>query len=117
MDNTNKIFYVEFFAADIARTKAFFEQVFGWAFTDYGPDYTSFVDGQLSGGFARSDKHASLATGSVLVVLFHPRLEEVYQRVVDHGGKITQEIFSFPGGRRFHFAEPSGNELAVCSDR
>ena len=116
MDQTNKIFYIEFHASDLEKTKAFFENVFGWTFTDYGPDYTSFVDGQIAGGFFRSDKRASSAEGGVLVVIFHPQLEDALRRVVEHGGKITREIFSYPGGRRFHFAEPSGNELSVCSD-
>lgn len=115
MNIANQIFYVEFTAPDLSKTRAFFEQTFGWKFTDYGPDYTAFEDGRLAGGFARGDRHASLATGSALVVIFHPRLEEVRQRVLDHGGKITRDIFSFPGGRRFHFTEPGGNELAVCS--
>jgi len=116
MDQTNKIIYVEFHASDLGQTKAFFESVFGWAFTDYGPDYTSFADGQIAGGFFRSDKRAAAAEGSALVVIFHPKLEEARGRVVEHGGKITREIFSYPGGRRFHFTEPSGNELSVCSD-
>jgi predicted enzyme related to lactoylglutathione lyase len=116
MDQTNKIIYVEYPAFDLGKTKAFFESVFGWTFTDYGPDYTSFVDGRISGGFTRSDKHSSLAAGGALVVILHPRLEETLSRVVEHGGKITQEIFSYPGGRRFHFTEPSGNELSVCSE-
>jgi predicted enzyme related to lactoylglutathione lyase len=116
MDQANRIIYVEFQALDLEKTKAFFSAVFGWKFTDYGPDYISFEDGQLSGGFARSDKRASLAKGSALVVIFHPKLEDTLKKVVEHGGKITQEIFSYPGGRRFHFTEPSGNELSVCSD-
>jgi predicted enzyme related to lactoylglutathione lyase len=116
MDQTNKIMYVEFHASDLERTKAFFEKVFGWAFTDYGPDYTSFEDGRIAGGFARSDKRASQAAGSALVVIFHPHIEETLARVIAGGGKVTQTIFSYPGGRRFHFTEPSGNELSVCSD-
>ncbi len=116
MDQTNKIVYVEFHAPDLGKTRAFFENVFGWAFTDYGPDYTAFVDGQIAGGFFRSDKRASAAEGSVMVVIFHPQLEETLRRVADHGGNITREIFSYPGGRRFHFTEPSGNELSVCSN-
>ena len=116
MDPTNKIFYVEFHASDLVKTRAFFEKVFGWTFTDYGPDYTSFTDGRIAGGFFRSNKRASLASGSALVVIQHPKLEETLTRVVDHGGKVTQEIFSYPGGRRFHFTEPSGNELSVCAD-
>jgi len=116
MDQTNKIIYVEFQALDLEKTKAFFTSVFGWSFTDYGPDYTSFEDGRIAGGFARSDKRASIAKGSALVVIFHPKLEDTLKKVVEHGGKVTQEIFAYPGGRRFHFTEPSGNELSVCSD-
>jgi hypothetical protein len=117
MDATNKIDYVEFPARDLPATKAFFEQLFGWKFEDYGPDYTSFVDGRIAGGFYRADARATVAGGSVLIVLYHPRLEEVRQRVVERGGAVVREIFSFPGGRRFHFTEPSGNELAVWSDK
>jgi predicted enzyme related to lactoylglutathione lyase len=116
MDQTNKIFYVEFHATDLGKTRAFFEKVFGWVFTDYGPDYTSFSDGRIAGGFFRSDKRASMDSGSALVVIQNPRLEETLTGVVQHGGKITKEIFSYPGGRRFHFTEPSGNELSVCAD-
>jgi predicted enzyme related to lactoylglutathione lyase len=116
MDQTNKIFYIEFQAPDLGKTRAFFETVFGWTFTDYGPDYTSFADGRIAGGFFRSDKFATAAAGSALVVIQHPQLEETLKRVVDHGGKITREIFSYPGGRRFHFTEPGGNELSVCAD-
>jgi predicted enzyme related to lactoylglutathione lyase len=116
MDQTNKIFYVEFQASDLEATRTFLETVFGWTFTDYGPDYTSFTDGRIAGGFARSNKRASMAAGSALVVIQHPRLEDTLKRVVEHGGKVTQGIFSYPGGRRFHFTEPSGNELSVCAD-
>ena len=115
-DAANKIDYVEFQAADIAATKKFFEQLFGWKFTDYGPDYTSFEDGRIAGGFSKSDKCSTFAAGGVLIVFYHPRLEEVRQRVLDLGGKIAADIFSFPGGRRFHFTEPSGNECAIWSE-
>ncbi len=116
MDQANKIYYVEYHATDLEKTKAFFEKVFGWQFTDYGPDYTSFTDGKMAGGFARSDKRASQAAGSALVVIFSAQLEKTRGEVVQHGGRITQEIFPYPGGRRFHFTEPSGNELSVCSE-
>ena len=116
MSAENKIDYIEFQAADLARTRAFFEQLFGWKFTDYGPDYTSFKDGRIAGGFARAEKSSTLAAGGVLVVFHHARLEEARQRVIDLGGRITADIFPFPGGRRFHFAEPSGNECAVWSE-
>jgi len=114
MPNNNQIFYVEFQAADLAATKAFFIAAFDWKFTDYGPEYTSFEDGHMSGGFFQSEKRSTIAGGGPLVVLLHTQLEAALDRVVACGGKITQEIFAFPGGRRFHFIEPSGNELAVC---
>ena len=116
MDAANKIDYIEFQAADVQATRRFFEQLLGWKFEDYGPDYTSFQDGRIAGGFSRSDKRCTLEGGSVLVVLYHPRLEEIRQRVLELGGLISKEIFSFPGGRRFHFIEPSGNELAIWSE-
>ncbi|HEX4048028.1 MAG TPA: VOC family protein [Opitutaceae bacterium] len=115
MDQENKIFYVEFHASDLGRTKAFFEKTFGWTFTDYGPDYASFDNSGIAGGFFSSDKRGTIAAGAPLVVIQNQRLEEALRRVTENGGRITQEIFSFPGGRRFHFAEPSGNELAVCA--
>jgi predicted enzyme related to lactoylglutathione lyase len=116
MSTANQIDYIEFQAADLPATKKFFQELFGWEFTDYGPDYTSFVDGRIAGGFARADKRSSLNAGGVLVVFYHPRLEEVRQRVIELGGKVTRDIFSFPGGRRFHFTEPSGNECAIWSE-
>jgi predicted enzyme related to lactoylglutathione lyase len=116
MKPAQKIFYIEFQASELGKTKAFFEKVFGWAFTDYGPDYISFTDGQMAGGFARSDRPEPTPTGGALVVLLDPQLEDALRRVVDCGGKITRDIFSYPGGRRFHFTEPSGNELSVCAE-
>jgi predicted enzyme related to lactoylglutathione lyase len=112
----NKIDYIEFQAADILSTKKFFEHLFGWKFTDYGPDYTSFEDGRIAGGFAQANKRSTIESGGVLVVFYHPNLEQIRQRVIDLGGKITKDIFSFPGGRRFHFTEPSGNECAIWSE-
>jgi predicted enzyme related to lactoylglutathione lyase len=112
----NKIDYIEFQAADIAATKKFFEQLFGWKFTDYGPDYTSFEDGRIAGGLVRANKRSTIDSGGVLVVFYHSNLEQIRQRVIDLGGKITKDIFSFPGGRRFHFTEPSGNECAIWSE-
>ena len=116
MGADNQIDYIEFQAADLAATRAFFEQLFGWKFTDYGPDYTSFEDARIAGGFARAERRSTIESGGVLVVFYHPRLGEVRQRVIDIGGKITADIFSFPGGRRFHFTEPSGNECAMWSE-
>lgn len=109
-----RIDYIEMAATDIAGTKRFYTDVFAWKFTDYGPDYTSFEDGRLSGGFFRAE---SARAGTVLVVIFAVDLAAAEKRVRAAGGKIVKPIFSFPGGRRFHFTDPSGNELAVWSDR
>ena len=117
MDKQDKIDYVEFPSPDLEAAKSFFEEVFGWSFQDYGPEYSSFTGAGLDGGFFHSDLNAHTDEGSALVVLYSGRLEETRQKVIDAGGSITKEIFSFPGGRRFHFTEPSGNELAVWSDK
>jgi len=116
MSAVNQIDYIEFQATDVAAAKQFFEQLFGWKFTDYGPDYTSFEDGRIGGGIYQSVNASKIDSGGVLVVFYHPRLEEVRQRVIELGGKVTKDIFSFPGGRRFHFVEPGGNECAIWSE-
>jgi predicted enzyme related to lactoylglutathione lyase len=109
-----RVDYIELAATDIDATKRFYTTVFGWKFTDYGPDYTSFEDGRINGGFYRAD---AARAGTVLVVMFAVDLAAMEQRVRSAGGKIVKPVFSFPGGRRFHFSDPSGNELAVWSDR
>jgi|TARA_B100002003_G_scaffold251470_1_gene295246 hypothetical protein len=116
MNISDKINYVEFAAKDIDATKRFFSEVFGWAFEDYGADYVAFSDQGIDGGFYRADLASSFGDGGALVILFSDALEEVLSNVENAGGIITRPIFSFPGGRRFHFTEPSGNELAVWTD-
>jgi len=116
MSINDKINYVEFPARDIEATKIFFTAVFGWSFNDYGPEYAFFADQGISGGFYTSNSASSTETGGALIVLYSDTLEDVQERVEQAGGSILKPIFSFPGGRRFHFAEPSGNELAVWSD-
>src|SRR5208283_5158886 len=111
--------YIEFPATDIEATKRFYGGVLGWKFTDYGPTYTSFHDGRLAGGFNGESQPAgadSANTSGVLVVIYATSLDEVYRKVKDAGGKIVRETFDFPGGKRFHFADPNGNELAVWSE-
>ncbi len=116
MNINDKINYVEFPARDIEATKAFFATVFGWSFEDYGPEYAAFSDQGIDGGFYKSDRVSSAEAGGALIVLYTDTLEEVQDRVERAGGSILKPIFPFPGGRRFHFIEPSGNELAVWSD-
>ncbi len=113
MANNEKLNYVEFPATDIPATKQFFQQAFGWSFEDFGPEYTAFTDQGLDGGFYQSDLTAQVSAGSALLVLLSENLEATQAKVESVGGTISQAIFAFPGGRRFHFIEPSGNELAV----
>jgi len=112
-EHDRRMDYIEFPATDIAAIKRFYINVFGWTFTDYGPDYTSFADGRLAGGFAKSD---AVGAGGPLVVIYATDLAGIEAKVKAHGGRITKETFEFPGGKRFHFADPSGNELAVWSE-
>jgi predicted enzyme related to lactoylglutathione lyase len=113
-EQDRRVDYIEFPATNLEETKRFYSAVFGWEFTDYGPDYTSFTDGRLGGGFSVATE---VAKGGPLVVLFATDLENIEARIVESGGRITRDTFEFPGGRRFHFTDPSGNELAVWSDR
>jgi len=113
---TGKINYVEIPAKDLEATKRFFGEAFGWTFVDYGPEYVAIENAGLDGGFFKSDNVATTATGSVLVVLFSTDLEVTLEKVESSGGKIVKDIFPFPGGRRFHFSDPNGNEYAVWSE-
>jgi len=112
-----KINYVEYPAKDIETTKKFFVKAFNWSFVDYGPEYTAFSDEGLDGGFYQADLHASAQTGSALLVFYSHNLEQTQEKIEKAGGVITHPIFSFPGGHRFHFTEPSNNEFAVWSDK
>lgn len=113
MNQHEKMNYVEFPAKDLAGTKAFFESVFGWSFTDYGPEYTAFENQGLDGGFFQADLASSTEKGAALIVFYSDQLEATLAKVEKAGGSILRPIYSFPGGRRFHFTEPSGNEFAV----
>ena len=111
-----KINYVELPASNMEANKRFFIKAFGWSFTDYGPEYTAFSDSGINGGFYQSELKSTTQTGAALVVLYSRELEQAQARVVNAGGEIVKAIFSFPGGRRFHFTDPSGNEYAIWSD-
>lgn len=116
MPKNLRINYIELPASDMSAIKSFYGSAFGWTFEDYGPTYCAFNDGSFDGGFYQSDKRSHTDDGSALVVLYSDDLEDTFQKIREHGGQIVKEIFSFPGGRRFHFADPHGNELAVWSD-
>jgi len=116
MQAHEKINYVELPAKDIEATKKFFTDIFNWSFEDYGPDYAAFSNAGLDGGFYKADVASSSANGGALVVFYSKELEVTQEKIAKAGGIIVQDIFSFPGGRRFHFTEPSGNEFAVWSD-
>jgi uncharacterized protein len=108
--------YIEFPSKNIKATQQFFSTVFGWEFIDYGTEYTSFSASDVNGGFYKSDLSTSTENGSALLVLYYKDLETTQTKIFNAGGTIIKPIFSFPGGRRFHFADPNGNEYAVWSD-
>jgi uncharacterized protein len=103
--------YIEFNVSDIARAKAFYGAAFGWTFTDYGPEYCEFNSGKLKGGFTTTAPVN--AGGGALVIIYSDHLERTLTDVQSAGGEIVAPVFSFPGGRRFHFKDPDGYELAV----
>lgn len=117
MSQHEKLDYVEFPANNLPATKAFFSEAFGWSFKDFGPEYSAFMNEGLNGGFFQADQACTTATGGALLVFYSDTLEQTQQKVEKAGGAISKEIFSFPGGRRFQFTEPSGNEFAVWSDK
>lgn len=107
-----QIQYIEFLSKDIAQSKKFYSKSFGWTFTDYGPDYSAFEGDYIDGGFTSGKP----VKGSILVVLYSEDIETTKQKVTNAGGIIAKDIFKFPGGRRFHFIDPDGNELGVWSE-
>lgn len=108
-----QIQYLEFLSNDLPKIKDFYQRCFNWQFTDWGDKYTAFTGDYVDGGFTTGTP----VPGSVLVILYSNELESTLGKVKEAGGVINKEIFSFPGGRRFHFRDPEGNELAVWSDR
>jgi len=116
MSNHEKINYVEFPAKNIESVKSFFTKIFNWKFVDYGPEYSAFENAGLNGGFYKSDLVSSTQNGSGLVVFYSNELEATQAKIEQAGGHIEKPIFAFPGGRRFHFCDPNGNEYAVWSD-
>ena len=109
----NRIDYVEIPVTDLKKTRVFFEALFGWSFQEWGDEYLSFSDGRLDGGIRLA---AEAPRSGVLLVFFSKDLERDVERVKELGATITQEIFSFPGGRRFHFRDPAGTEFAIWGE-
>lgn len=103
--------YIEFLSKDLNRAKEFYSTSFGWKFTDYGPNYTAFEGDYVDGGFTPGEP----VKGTVLVILYSNNIEDTQQKIVAAGGQISKDTFSFPGGKRFHFTDPDGYELAVWS--
>ncbi|HET9179603.1 MAG TPA: VOC family protein [Terriglobia bacterium] len=115
--NHHKINYIEFASNDLERTKRFYEKVFGWSFQDWGPDYVSFSGALagIDGGFRKCSRQEELAHFDPLIVLYSENLKATQDAIEAAGGTIVVPAFEFPGGRRFHFADGSGNILAVWS--
>jgi len=116
MNVHEKINYVELPSKNLEETKSFFTHAFGWEFQDFGSEYTAFSNQGLDGGFFKANLKSSTNTGSALIVFYSENIEETQAKIQESGGTIIKPIFSFPGGRRFHFSEPSGNEFAVWSE-
>lgn len=114
MREQNRIDYVEIPATDLAKAREFFGAMFGWTFREWGDDYMSFNDGRLNGGFRRAAEPPS--SESVLLVFYSDDLERDVERVKALGATISEDIFPFPGGRRFHFIDPTGNQYAIWSE-
>ncbi|PDQ18572.1 glyoxalase [Mesorhizobium sanjuanii] len=114
MRSTGKLDYLEMPATGgtLDSVKAFYSAAFSWSFTDYGPTYSAFAEG-LDGGFQAD---AAVAPAKPLPVLYSEDMEETLEAVENAGGTIVKPIFSFPGGRRFHFTDPAGNEMAVWGE-
>ena len=116
MPSDQKIDYLEWPARDFDAVQSFYEKAFNWSFTDYGPEYRAFTDGTINGGFYQSELQSATKNGAALIVLYATDLEQTRETVITSGGTIVKDIFPFPGGRRFQFTDPHGNELAVWSD-
>ncbi|MEK9627941.1 MAG: VOC family protein [Nitrospinota bacterium] len=116
MENiNNSINYIELPMIKNAETKNFYSKVFEWEFTDWGPDYISFSGANIDGGFNGLGE-AQISPPGVLVVLYTNERDKKFKEVKKAGGGITKPIYEFPGGKRFHFRDPNGNELAVWSE-
>ena len=114
---SNQIDFIEFpagSASDVQHVKRFYATTFGWKFKDWGDDYVDTTSSGLGSGFNADAAHRPQKP---LAVIYAMDLQATLQAVIQSGGTISKGIFEFPGGKRFHFVDPAGNELAVWSDR
>lgn len=116
MHESTKLNYVEFASLNLAASKTFFTSAFGWCFTDYGREYSAFTNAGLDGGIFAAEQVTQAESGAPLLVLYTPNISDAQHNIENAGGTITKPLFDFPGGCRFHFVEPGGNELAVWSE-
>jgi len=113
----NTINYLEIPVKDIAATKDFFSNLFGWKFVDYGPDYSCFLGASIDGGFYKSDNNGFSSTSSPLIVFYYYDIDKIKEKVITLSGNIVKDIYAFPGGRRFHFTDTNNNEYAIWTDK
>lgn len=111
-----KINYIEFGVSNIEQAKAFYNQVFNWQYVDYGSEYVAFKNAGIDGGFFLCDVPNEAIQSGILIVFYSSELEQTLSKIIESGGQVVKPVFTFPGGRRFHFLDPFGNEFAVWSD-
>lgn len=112
----HKIHYIELPAISVAAMKAFYTEAFGWTFTDYGPTYAAFHGAGIEGGFDESQDYIAPNSPGAFVILYSNDLDASHAAVTKAGGDVCVEAYSFPGGKRFHFKDPSGNELGIWTE-
>lgn len=111
--NHHQIDYIELQIDNFDAAETFYNAVFGWNFTDFGAHYRAFHDGRIEGGMYQGEHRSKTETGGALVVIYSADLAATKAAIIQNGGTISTENFTFPGGERFHFLDPAGNELAV----
>lgn len=117
VDKENRIDHIEIPCTELETSRLFFEKVFRWEFISYGNDYILSENGGLQMVLYRSERSFTYERGAPLMVIYRDNLKKAEHDIVEFGGSITQPLFSFPGGSRFHFTDPSGNEFAVWSEK
>ncbi|MCG6201698.1 VOC family protein [Psychromonas antarctica] len=117
MSAHEKINYLEFPSKNLIKTKSFFCSVFDWQFKDYGSEYSVFLGAGINGGFYLANLSSTAKNGSALAVIYSNNISQTAQKIKQAGGLIIKPTFSFPGGVRFHFSDPNGNEYAVWSEQ